>query len=629
MVNRCCRSARFKHDQKMKNNSTSILAALVRTLSTYRNAAIAGPLFFGIVSLLLGADTNWDLQNYHLYNAYALLNGKLDIDLAAAGFQTYFNPMLDVPYYLAMEHLPPRLVGFLMGAMHGLSFVLLLAICRIALPKLSQEEKIYIPTLLAMAGCLTANFLSEIGSSMGDDTTALFCLFSILVILTNQNRVQQRILVGLGVYLAAGLLMGMGVGLKLTNAPYAVAVCFGLFVFPLTWTKRFQLAFVFGIGVLAGIACINGYWFYMMWLKFGNPLFPQFNNIFKNPLAASVAVGDTSWLPKNIWQQIFWPFIISADAQKVGQIAIRQIIWALVYFFLFAFLVKAVYFKFSNRNAEKIEPTEKFILGIVVIGFFVWMKLFSIYRYLVPLDMLAPLAVFILGKAVLPYILAKRVTGISIAIATLIVLSGTRTWWHEPWGEKLLHAEVPALSNPSRTTVLMLEGDPPWAWLAIAFPVKVAFIQIQGNFPQGPGFSEHVKKVLQERNGPTFAQFSSAWDNTAEKVDRIRAQAEWLGLTRSESRCESLEWVVKKFRLRAAVVPFSQQSGIACRLEVKGKETKRDLELESRVERDKAREALKTYGFTILDQSCTQHRAGIASEVRIYQWCPVTKIGNQ
>ena len=459
---------------------------------------------------------------------------------------------------------------------------------------------------------------------MGDDTTALLCLASILVILTNQNRVLQRVPASLVKFLGAGLLMGMGVGLKLTNAPYAVAVCLGLFVFPFTWIKRFQLAFAFGIGVLAGIACMNGYWFYAMWLKFGNPLFPQFNNIFKNPLAAFVAVGDTSWLPKNIGQQLFWPFIISADAQKVGQIAVRQIIWALTYFLLIAFIVKSAYFKFTDRNAEKMDPSEGFILVIVAISFFVWMKLFSIYRYLVPMDLLAPLAVFILCKAVLPYILAKRVTGISIAIATLVVLTGTRTWWHEPWGEKLLHAEVPTLSNPDRTTVLMLEGDPPWAWLAIAFPVNVAFIQIQGNFPKGPGYPDHVKKVLLERNGPTFVQFSGAWDNSAEKVDRIRNQVEWLGLTKNESRCESLEWMVKKLRLRAIVVPINQQIGVACRLEVKVKESKRDIELEIRVERDKAREALKTYGLTILEQSCTRHRAGIASEVRIYQWCPVT-----
>lgn len=611
----------------MKKSITLLLSTVIRSLSTYRNAAIAGPIAFGIISVMLGADTNWDLQNYHLYNAYALLNGKLGTDLAPAGFQTYFNPMLDVPYFYAMEHLPPRLVGFLMGAMHGLNFVLLLGICRMALPKLSTEEKIYVPTLLALAGCLTANFLSELGSSMGDDTTALFCLGSILIVLKNQRRIQLNLLSDWLVLLAAGLLMGIGTGLKLTNAPYAVAVCLGLFVFPISWWKCLKAAFVFGVGVLVGIGCMNGYWFYTMWLNFGNPLFPQFNNIFQNPLAASVAVGDTSWLPKTIWQQIFWPFIISADAQKVGQIAIRQVIWAMGYFLLIAVTVKVIYCRVKTKFTVIINPSERFIITVVIVGFFVWMKLFSIYRYLVPMDMLAPLAVFMLCKFLLPYILAKRVAGVSIAIATLIVLSGTRTWWHEPWGEELLHAEVPALTDPEHTTVLMLEGDPPWAWLAIKFPVKVAFVQIQGNFPQGPGYADQVRKILHDRSGPIFAQFSGVQQvDAAIKSDRIRQQVDRLGLTKNADRCKSLGWVIQKLKLRASVVPTTQPSEGACRLEVVSKERKRDVDMENRSERDKARAALKSYGLTIQDQSCTVHRAGIASDVRLYQFCPVSQL---
>lgn len=602
---------------------------MIAALGTYRMAAIAGPLVFGIISLLLGADTNWDLQNYHLYNAFALLNGKLDVDLAPAGFQTYFNPMLDVPYFLAMQHLPPPLVGFLMGALHGMNFVLVLGICRTSLPKLTERERVYIPTLLALAGCLTANFLSELGSTMGDNSTALFCLGSILLAIVNQKKFDNSKFTGLPILFLAGLLMGIAVGLKLTNAPYAVAICLSLFFFQHSWPTRLKLAFLFGIGVLMGIGLVNGYWFYTMWLKFGNPLFPQFNNLFQNPVAALVAVGDTSWLPKNLWQQIFWPFIISVDAQKVGQIAIRQIIWALVYFTLIAFLLKAAYFKLAKRNTEKLDPAEKFVLGILVIGFFIWMKLFSIYRYLVPLDLLAPLGFFILCKTVLPYAAAKRVAGFSIIIATVVVLSGTRTWWHEPWAEKLLHAEVPALADPERTTVLMLEGDPPWAWLAIKFPVSVAFMQIQGNFPQGPAYSELVKQTLARRNGPTFAQFSGAWDDTEEKADRIRAQAEWLGLTKNKSRCELLEKIIGKLRLRAFVAPAEERSGVGCRLEITSKYSKRDINLEIRAERSKARDALAKYGLTFPDESCELYRAGIASDVRIYQWCPLTSTANR
>jgi hypothetical protein len=78
----------------------------LNTSRTYRSAAVLIPIAFGLWSILLGIDSNWDLRNYHLYNAFALLNGKLATDLAPGGFQTYFNPLLDVPYYLAITHFP-------------------------------------------------------------------------------------------------------------------------------------------------------------------------------------------------------------------------------------------------------------------------------------------------------------------------------------------------------------------------------------------------------------------------------------------------------------------------------------------------------------------------------------------
>ncbi|WP_062605453.1 hypothetical protein [Caballeronia calidae] len=62
------------------------------------------------------------MRNYHLYNAFAFLHGKLSIDLAPAGMQNYFNPLLKVPFYLMAMPLPAMLVGFVMGVVHGLNF---------------------------------------------------------------------------------------------------------------------------------------------------------------------------------------------------------------------------------------------------------------------------------------------------------------------------------------------------------------------------------------------------------------------------------------------------------------------------------------------------------------------------
>lgn len=53
------------------------------------------------ISLGQGQDRNWDLLNYHLYDAFSFLDGRFARDLYPVGGQTYLNPLLDVPSYLA------------------------------------------------------------------------------------------------------------------------------------------------------------------------------------------------------------------------------------------------------------------------------------------------------------------------------------------------------------------------------------------------------------------------------------------------------------------------------------------------------------------------------------------------
>src|SRR5688500_8071941 len=60
---------------------------------------LAVPFLCAAVAWWLGQDTNWDLRNYHLYNAYAFLNDRQAMDLAPAGQQTWLNPLLDIFWY--------------------------------------------------------------------------------------------------------------------------------------------------------------------------------------------------------------------------------------------------------------------------------------------------------------------------------------------------------------------------------------------------------------------------------------------------------------------------------------------------------------------------------------------------
>src|SRR5436190_23714620 len=93
----------------------------------------AALLFGGFASLLRGVDTNWDLRNYHFYNPWAWLHGRLGFDYAPAQVQSYYSPLLDLPFYsLAAAHLPAFAITFLMGLPFGLALYFFFRIARFA-----------------------------------------------------------------------------------------------------------------------------------------------------------------------------------------------------------------------------------------------------------------------------------------------------------------------------------------------------------------------------------------------------------------------------------------------------------------------------------------------------------------
>ena len=601
-----------------------------RTPHAFVHTALLVPIAFGLLSILLGPDSNWDLRNYHLYNAFAFFNNKLAIDFAPGGFQNFFNPLLDLPYYAGITNLPPRLVAFLLGWIQGLNFILILGICRRALPSLAPADVHRVPVLLAAAGCLTANFLSEIGSTMGDNVTSLFFLAALLTILRVIPNLSLNQSSTLPLLSAAGLLIGMGTGLKLTNAVYAVALCAALLTVAVPFGTRLKLAVGFGIAVLAGIAVTGGYWYYTMWRTFGNPLFPQFGTWFPNPLALSIGVADTSWLPKSVWQYLLWPFLISADAKLVGQLDVHQIIWAIVYALLIAcvtvglFRRSDVITRAAAMQLNGLAPIQRYVVIVVCIGFVMWMALFSIYRYLVAIEVLTPLLVFILCNWLLPYTRARRAAKWAIGAATLVVLAGGfKTWGHEGWNSQAFHVDVPLLIDPAQTTVLIAVGNP-LSWLAVAFPPTVAFAQIEGNFPKGPGFNGHIKSMVSKRAGPAFVLLQGHRDDATERTRKIQKILDHLQLTRSASGCNFLIWVSEEFKVKAS---FNRnptaENAIVCQLTLPAKKPGRTAESDNLKEVVKARAILKPFGFEMREEQCSIHVAGIGDSKELYQWCPI------
>lgn len=464
------------------------------------------PLMFGLFSVKLGQDANWDFRNYHWYNAFAFLNGKVGVDLAPAQMQTYFNPTIDLLYYGLAHVFPGQAVSFIMGAIHGLNFILLTIIARELLPP-GAGKRIRLPLLLALAGMFSNDFLSELGNTMGDNLVALAVLGAWVVMLRQWPRMLQG--AGMTAVLGAGILMGVGVGLKLTVAVFALALCCSLLALPVSVTHRLRAALVFGIGVMGGMAIAGGHWFWKMWTLFGNPLFPQFNSVFHGPLAPSIAMADTRFLPRGLGEYLLWPFVFVFDPERVSELKMASPIWLLVYVAAAALLLKFLLKRRSiSATTQDAVPDGRVRVMAVFFGvsYLLWMVVFSIYRYLVPLELLAPLMLWLLLQALLP----RAAAGPVAALMLLAVIASNfprAQWGYVERSSNVVSAEVPAFVHPEQSLVFTVHYSYPMGWLATLFPARLAFVGLGSNFPESAAYRQRVAAMIAARTGPFYAIF--------------------------------------------------------------------------------------------------------------------------
>jgi hypothetical protein len=484
------------------------------------------PVVFGLLSIAVRQDSNWDLRNYHLYNPFAWLNGKVGLDLAPAQMQTYFNPTIDLLYYGLDKIAPPRVLGFVMGAIHGLNFVLLVAIARAVLPVARNGRQIRLPLCLAMAGMLGPGFIAQLGNTMGDNLTALFILGAVWLVLRHWEAFAQAR--GTAQVLLAGLVMGLGVGLKLTNGIYAPALCVALLLVPAAFAIRIRMAFLFGVGVLAGMAITAGHWFWKMWTLFGNPLYPQFNTLFHSPMAAATGIADLRFMPHDLVEKVLWPFIFAMHPERVSEIRLSMVAWPILYIAFIAFIFTTLRRHSAVAGTDVSERSRATaLLAFFALSYLVWLNLFGIYRYLVLLELVTPLVVWLIAQRLFYRQLAGKVAGLLIL---LIVVSSvpSKNWGRVGWGKQTLRAEVTAIANPAQSLVLTVHVDPPMGWIATYYPPDLAFVSLVPGF-ESERYLQRVTEMMAQRSGPFYVLLS---DSGAGVDSRMSAQRTQSGIAR-------------------------------------------------------------------------------------------------
>ncbi len=434
-----------------------------------------------LTAFRLPGDACYDLANYHIYAPFALLHGKLGADLAPAQAQSYLPPLNDVPYYLlsrSIRSVRVLNVILVLPEVAALSLLLLITLRLTRAASVTERCIALVAIVLSATGAATHAVLA---TAMSDMVSCALILGAVLMLLRHEGELAG---VRAGPVLLAGLLVGVALGLKLTLSYAAVGITAGL----LCWTglpaqARLRLAVLVSIGIVVGVVGCLGWWWARLYAFSGNPMFPLYNDLFRSPLAPAGDFVDRRFLPHSMLQALAYPFRWALHPDPVVTEADQQMRDPRIAMALLAALALLV---LSVVTRTLVSGAVRFVAVLFLVGFVLWERQFSIFRYLSLLELLSGPMLAMLASVVLRSPAGRQAT----LNGAIIVLFLAMSWTVQPrWG-RLAHSggrplvvSMPQL--PARSLVLMLDASP-LAFLAAYQPASVRFYGTSNNLTQ-PG----------------------------------------------------------------------------------------------------------------------------------------------
>jgi hypothetical protein len=454
----------------------------------------------GFLSVILGPDNNWDLRFYHLYAPWAYLHGRYLYDIGPAQYQGFFNPTADFLFYaLTSSRLNdyPRIVAFIMGAMHGINAALIFTIALHVIRPLQRLESLTLRAVAVVIGMSGAGFISLLGGTTNDLINSIFVLASLLSILKLADRPSgPETWIG---FAWSGLWLGIAVGLKYT----AIIFVPGLVLIALITALRRNSArglITFGIASMLGFLVVAGHHLLVLWRDFGNPVFPLFNNIFQSPYYDPISIRDDQFLPRGFWQAVAYPFFwASINSDLVSELQFRDWRGAITYIAIVTGLLALATAFVRQKHVRHGVFAQTHGLGLIFIfvttSHFIWEFSFSIYRYAVALEMLSG----IVAIGTLIWLVADRHLRIVAALALLITAAATTVyldWGRGEYSERYVDVSVPQL--PLNSVVLVASWDPAAYFIPFAEPTA-QYLGIENNYlqlSQNNRLASEVKRLM-------------------------------------------------------------------------------------------------------------------------------------
>jgi hypothetical protein len=489
----------------------------------------------GLRSVALGKDANWDLRNYHWYNAWALLNGRLGFDLAPAQLQTYHNPLADLPFYALARAFQdePRVVAFAMGLYTAVAAFFLLRLLALLFP--FDRERANVAFWLgaaALVGLTGAMGTATWGTTMNEWPSAALAMAALW--LAARAGVEGELL-HRRAFAAAGLLMGLAAGTKLTYCAFALGLGAAALAYG-SAGERIRRAALFGAFAAIGFLLAYGWWGWTLWREFANPFFPYFNATFRSPWWEAVDFYDTAQGPRTWRHWVFFPIYFAQRSLLVSQVAFRDYRLAtLMVVGVAAFLVSRYRNLRGSHGAAPAGPAHaasawRMLAVFTLVSYVAWLKLFAQYRYLVPLDLLSGALIV----ACLTYMFGRGRLALAIVGVLAALLVGTTrpgSWGRVPFGERYFDVAAPEIAPGS---LVIVGYAHPMAYAAPFFRPDARWVSPQNNFiglGQENLLAKRAAGLIGSHRGPLYLlEFKS-------RNGHDRRMLEHFGLASDEGAC--------------------------------------------------------------------------------------------
>jgi hypothetical protein len=464
------------------------------------------------VSIGMGQDANWDLQNYHYYGPWALLAGRaFDWDVAAAQLQTYFNPILDLPFYaMVAADWDPRVISAALALPAGFSAWLLAKLAWALFGGIDPPSRLVAVAATLAIGLTAAMAVGTLGTTMNDWPGAALTLAALwLVVRAIVSGRRDKLPVGSLV--AAGVLIGAASGLKLTVGTFVVGLCVGLILRPPLGLGRLRDAAVFSLAVLAGFALTYGYWAWQLWTHFGNPIFPYANRWLGASWEAGEPFLTRRYGPHNLREWLRFPLDLYAPRPLfVTEVPYADLRIPLTY--VLAIIAGA---SIAVQRIMRIGPPQddrpppqvtqaRVVVSVFwVASFILWTGLHSILRYIVVLEVTTGLLIVGLLRWMVRPVYANVV--VATVAATLIATTQWSDWWRIEHGKQWFDVRVPAV-EPS--TLVLITSGAPLGYVLPFFPSDARHLAVRNNIndPEMKSvIAQSVEDAIRNHAGPLYS----------------------------------------------------------------------------------------------------------------------------